>query len=37
MVDIGMLMEKDLQDLWLVEAQSRQDSIYYNIFVYKIT
>ena len=36
-VDIDMLMEKYLQDLWLVEAQSRQESIYSNIFVYKIT
>lgn len=36
-VDIDMLMEKYLQDLWLVETQSRQESIYSNIFVHKIT
>lgn len=35
-VDIDMLTEKDFQDLLLVETESRQDSIYYNIFVYKI-
>lgn len=36
-VDIDMLMKTYLQDLWLVETQSRQESIYSNIFVYKIT